>query len=70
LSLDLGGYDLDAEVAANTLAAADMLREAGGVVEQVDVGWTKEQALDTAFVHFGTMFGPYVGADLRKRSPQ
>ena len=42
LSMDLGYYDLDPEVAANTLAAVDALRDAGAIVEQVDIGWNEE----------------------------
>ena len=39
VSADLGCYNVDADVAANTLAAADRLREAGATVEEVSLPW-------------------------------
>jgi len=42
LSLDLGFYDVDPEVRANTLAAAEAFREAGAVVTEVKLPWTRE----------------------------
>jgi len=43
LSPDLGFYAVDAEVAANTRAAADALANAGAEVEEVELTWTREQ---------------------------
>ena len=40
LSPDLGCYPVDANVAANTLAAADRLRDAGAQVDEVTLPWT------------------------------
>ena len=42
LSIDLGYIVVDPEVRANTLVAADRLRELGAVVEEVELGWTPE----------------------------
>ena len=42
LSMNLGYFDIDREVADNTLAAADALRDAGAIVEEVDIGWSEE----------------------------
>ncbi len=42
LSIDLGYYAVDAEVEANTRAAADCLRALGAIVEEVEIGWTRE----------------------------
>ena len=39
LSVDLGCYNVDADVAANTLAAADRLRDAGATVHEVTLPW-------------------------------
>ena len=39
LQPDLGCYEVDADVAANTRAAADRLRDAGAVVEEVALPW-------------------------------
>jgi len=43
LSVDLGFYAVDPEIAANTRAAAEALRSAGATVEEVELAWTKEQ---------------------------
>ena len=42
LSADLGCYAVDADVAANTRAAADRLRDAGATVEEVALPWDLE----------------------------
>ncbi len=41
-SLDLGFYPLDPDVRKNTLAALDVFRSLGAVVEEVDLGWDQE----------------------------
>jgi Asp-tRNA(Asn)/Glu-tRNA(Gln) amidotransferase A subunit family amidase len=41
-SANLGFYRVDDEVAANTRAALDALRERGAVVEEVELNWTVE----------------------------
>ncbi|MDG3576599.1 amidase [Rhizobium sp. YJ-22] len=41
LSLDLGYYGVEAPVRTAILAAADRLRAAGAVVEEVEIGWTR-----------------------------
>ncbi len=43
LSLDLGFYAVDPEVAANTRAAAKALESAGAHVEEVELNWRREQ---------------------------
>jgi Asp-tRNA(Asn)/Glu-tRNA(Gln) amidotransferase A subunit family amidase len=60
LSRDLGGYPVDGDVAANTLAAADALREAGATVEEVEIGWDREELIQALKIHFGTIFAPYL----------
>jgi amidase len=40
LSMDLGYFQVDPEVQANTLAAAAVFRDLGCVVEEVSLGWT------------------------------
>jgi aspartyl-tRNA(Asn)/glutamyl-tRNA(Gln) amidotransferase subunit A len=57
---DLGCYNVDADVAANTRAAADRLREAGAVVEEVSLPWRLEEIERAARIHFGMIFGPSV----------
>lgn len=60
LSPDLGCYRVDDDVAANTRAAADRLREAGAVVEEVTLPWQLEEIKRAARIHFGAIFGPSV----------
>ena len=60
LSVDLGGFVVDEDVARNTLAAATAFREAGATVEEVDLGWDRAEMMSTAFTHYGTIFGPMV----------
>lgn len=42
LSMDFGFYAVDPEVERNTLHVVDQLRQAGVVVEEVELGWTKQ----------------------------
>ncbi|MEQ8665821.1 MAG: amidase [Rhodospirillales bacterium] len=67
LSVDLGFYAVEPGVEANLRAAAQALREAGAIVEEVDLGWdarmpdlwmkTWEVYLAAAFrAHFGDRF--------------
>jgi len=59
-SPDLGCYNVHADVAANARAAADRLREAGAVVEEVSLPWRIEDINRAASIHFGMIFGPSV----------
>ena len=60
LSIDLGSWDVDEEVAANTRAAADALREAGATVDEVEIPWTLERLMSAARRHFAAIFGAYI----------
>ncbi|WP_125099635.1 amidase [Leucobacter chromiireducens] len=60
LSYTLGGYSPDPAVIANTRAVADALRSAGATVEEVELPWTPEQVLRTAWAHFGAVMGPFI----------
>lgn len=42
LSMDLGYFEIDSDVARNTRDAADALREAGASVEEVRLPWTRK----------------------------
>jgi aspartyl-tRNA(Asn)/glutamyl-tRNA(Gln) amidotransferase subunit A len=59
-SADLGCYEVDADVAANSRAAAGRLRGAGAVVEDVQLPWDLETIKRAARIHFGMIFGPSV----------
>jgi aspartyl-tRNA(Asn)/glutamyl-tRNA(Gln) amidotransferase subunit A len=62
LSVDLGAYDVEHEVQANTRAAAAALEDAGAIVEEVAIPWTREQVVTTARRHFGAIFGASIAA--------
>jgi Asp-tRNA(Asn)/Glu-tRNA(Gln) amidotransferase A subunit family amidase len=57
LSMDLGCYRVDDDVAANTLAAADRLRDAGATVHEVTLPWDLDTIARTVDIHFGMIFG-------------
>jgi aspartyl-tRNA(Asn)/glutamyl-tRNA(Gln) amidotransferase subunit A len=57
LSVDLGCYNVDADVATNTLAAADRLRDAGASVHEVALPWDLATIARTVDIHFGMIFG-------------
>ena len=57
LSTDLGCYHVDADVVANTLAAADRLRDAGAEVTEVSLPWSLEAIARAVTIHFGLIFG-------------
>jgi aspartyl-tRNA(Asn)/glutamyl-tRNA(Gln) amidotransferase subunit A len=58
LSIDLGCYDVDDDVVANTRAAAARIREAGATVEEVSLPWELADINRAARIHFGMIFGP------------
>lgn len=63
-SLDLGFYEVDKDVAANTKAALDVFRSLGATVEEVDLGWTVD-VLKGAVDHLNHLFGASVGKSLK-----
>jgi Asp-tRNA(Asn)/Glu-tRNA(Gln) amidotransferase A subunit family amidase len=60
LSTDLGCYDVDEDVVANTLAAAERLRDAGAIVEEVWLPWDIRSIVRAARIHYGMIFGPSI----------
>ncbi len=70
LSPDLGGFPVDEDVAANTRAAAEALRGAGAIVEEVDLGWNMAEIIRAVRIHFGVIFGPSVGQVLAEHRDQ
>lgn len=61
LSIDLRDWDPDDDVRANTLRAAEALRAAGAIVEDVDFRVDKAKLFEAARTHYASIFGPYVG---------
>jgi Asp-tRNA(Asn)/Glu-tRNA(Gln) amidotransferase A subunit family amidase len=57
LSIDLGSWEVDDEVAANTRAAGEALIDAGAKVDEVEIPWNLELLMDTARRHFASIFG-------------
>lgn len=60
LCLDLGGYEVDPVVEANTRAVAAALVAAGATVDHVELPWGPERVLETAWPHFGAVMGPFI----------
>jgi aspartyl-tRNA(Asn)/glutamyl-tRNA(Gln) amidotransferase subunit A len=60
LSHELGCYEVDADVVANTRSAADRLREAGAIVEEVSLPWDRAMIGRAGRIHFGMIFGPTI----------
>jgi Asp-tRNA(Asn)/Glu-tRNA(Gln) amidotransferase A subunit family amidase len=60
LCVTLGDYEVDEDVQANTRAAAEVFRDAGAVVEEVDLRWSRREIVDAALIHFGIVFGAEV----------
>jgi Asp-tRNA(Asn)/Glu-tRNA(Gln) amidotransferase A subunit family amidase len=64
LSLALGDHVIDPDVSANTLSVANALREAGAVVDHIDIEWHRGDILRAAQVHFGAIFAPAIAATI------
>jgi Asp-tRNA(Asn)/Glu-tRNA(Gln) amidotransferase A subunit family amidase len=60
LDIDLGYYAVDLEVEAATREAAEALADAGAVVEEVDLGWTRELP-DAWTKHWGVYLAAIFG---------
>ncbi|MDC0163908.1 amidase, partial [Gammaproteobacteria bacterium] len=58
-SMDLGFFEVDPEVRANTLAAVQVFRELGATVDEVDLGWD-HSALDAGLSYLSHIFGAYM----------
>src|SRR3954469_20371482 len=61
VSVDLGSWPVDPEVRANTLAAAEALRAAGAIVDEVDLHVPADDVLRAAAIHFHLAFGAWIG---------
>ena len=62
VSVDLGSWDVEADVKRNTLRAAEALRAAGATVEEVDFTLDNEEIFDVAHAHYANIFGPSVAS--------
>ena len=59
-------YDIEPDVVNNTLKAADAFRALGAAVEEVDLGWKRDDIARAASAHFGTIFAPSIAQHVRK----
>ncbi len=62
LCVNLGDYRVDPVIETNTRAAAEALRSAGVIVDEVSLPWTRKQIVETAWAHFGGIMGPFISA--------
>ncbi|WP_320670506.1 amidase [Patulibacter defluvii] len=65
----LGDWDVDPEVAAGARAVADVLREAGAIVEEVDLALPRATVIRAAAIHFAHGFGAAI-ADFCAAHPE
>ena len=68
-SPDLGAFEVDPEVRANTEAALDVFRSLGASVEEVDIGWGPE-ALQAGLDHLDHLFGGYIAKVVGDRADE
>lgn len=61
-ALTVGSSPVDPEVLANTLGAVERLREAGALVEEVDLGVDSDTLRRAISVHYNTMFAAWIGS--------
>ncbi len=59
-------YDIEPDVVKNTLAAAELFRAAGATIDEVDLGWKRDDVAFASGAHFGTIFGPWIATYSRK----
>jgi Asp-tRNA(Asn)/Glu-tRNA(Gln) amidotransferase A subunit family amidase len=69
LSVDLGSWEVDPEIRANTLAVGDALRRAGAEVDVVDLVVPREKVVLATSIHFLFGFGALIEAELA-RAPE
>lgn len=66
LSIDLGGFPVDDDVVRNTMAAADALREAGAIVEEVALPWRRAELFEAAQIHYGSIFAEVMRTEVEQ----
>ncbi|WP_197373222.1 amidase [Mycolicibacterium baixiangningiae] len=65
----LGDYDVEKGVVENLRGTADLLRELGVIVDEVELPWTREQIMEILFAHFGYIAGASA-ASLSRGKPE
>jgi amidase len=64
LSYDLGDWAIDDDVRANTAAVGEALREAGAVVEEVDLPLARAEVMRATAIHFAHGFAAEIGREV------
>jgi len=67
LVVEPGDYPVDPDVAAKTRAAAELLGEAGALVEEVDLPVARDDVRLASYIHLGALFGAFIGAEVEAR---
>lgn len=67
LSMDLGSFEVHPDVRKNTLAAAQVFRDLGATVEEVDIGWGPE-IQDGCMTYLTHLFGGALSAELAEHA--
>lgn len=70
LSITLGDFIVDPDVEENTRNTAAMLRQAGAIVEEVELNWKMEDIFRAADIHFGAIFGSSVYDEIVDKQDQ
>lgn len=60
LSIQLGDFPVEPDVATNTYVAADALRQAGAQVHEVELGWKRADIMRATWSHFAAIFAPAI----------
>ncbi len=61
-SMDLGFMEIDPDVQRNTLDAMERFKEAGAIVEEVELGWTR-QVMTTVLIHLNSIMTALINED-------
>ena len=64
LAVNLGDWAVEPEVQTNTRAVGDALQEEGAIVEEVEVGITRDEVDRATVAHFGTIFGRAIADEI------
>jgi Asp-tRNA(Asn)/Glu-tRNA(Gln) amidotransferase A subunit family amidase len=64
LSVDLGGWPIEDDVRANTLAVGEALRTAGATVDEVELVLARDEVMRATAIHFNHGFAAMVKADI------
>lgn len=70
LTVDYGCYDVEPDVIRQTRAAADAFRQAGAIVEEVELGWDREKIAAAGWAHFGAIFATWVARVMAENRDQ